>query len=100
MFGRHTDRTLEVGGSEALTFNELVLAIARVAGRRVRLLHIPVGAALAVTRSFESLRLPFPITSEQVAHVDEDLPADVTRAQELFAVPLASFEDHLRRDYA
>jgi uncharacterized protein YbjT (DUF2867 family) len=92
-------RTLEVGGRDALAFNDLVRTIARVRQRRVRLLHIPAAAALAATKMFESLELPFPITSEQIRHMDEDLPADNTEALSLFDVQLSGFEEHLRREY-
>jgi nucleoside-diphosphate-sugar epimerase len=93
------DHTLEVGGRDALTFNDLVHTIARVRKRRVRLLHVPAAAALAATRTFEALALPFPITTEQIRHMDEDLPANNAEALSLFDVKLSGFEEHLRRDY-
>jgi nucleoside-diphosphate-sugar epimerase len=99
LYAQVSDRTLEVGGRDALAFNDLVQTIARVRKRRVRLLHIPAAAALAATKIFEALELPFPITTEQIRHMDEDLPANNAEALSLFDVKLSGFEEHLRRDY-
>lgn len=94
-----TDQVIEVGGRDALPFDELLKIIARSRNKDRRLFHVPIMAVLPAIKTFEFLKIPLSVTSEQVAHLDEDLRVDMTKANSLFSVHLSSFEKRIREDY-
>jgi uncharacterized protein YbjT (DUF2867 family) len=91
------NRTFEVGGPDIVTWNELYLRIAKVLGKRRRLVHVPLGAARAGARLTE--RLPgAPLTADQVemlAGPDNVVSGD--DAVETFQIPLVPLDEQIRR---
>ncbi len=91
-------RTFELGGPEAVTWNELYARIARVLGVRRATWHLPVslvraGAALAE-------RLPFaPVTRDELTMLLEggDQVCDTAPAAEIFQVELVGLDEQIRR---
>lgn len=61
-----------VSGAEPVTFNELIDTTARLLGRRVRKLHVPLRPAVALLRTFERAHLRLPIRAEQIERLNED----------------------------
>ena len=60
------NRTFELGGPDQVTWNELYVRIARVLGKRRRLVHVPWSVARAGARLTE--RLPgAPLTTDQIS---------------------------------
>jgi len=88
-------QTVEVGGHDPITFNELVKTIGSVFNKQVRLCHLPATPLIGTVKFLEKLKLPLGITSEQICHLDEDLSVDMTRALSLYNVKLSPFEEHL-----
>jgi uncharacterized protein YbjT (DUF2867 family) len=90
--------TFELGGPDALTWNELYERIRRVLGKRRATLHMPVGlvrAGAAVTE-----RLPgAPITRDQLKMLIEggDQTCDTGPALTTFAVRPIGVDEQLRR---
>jgi len=85
-------QTYEVGGPEAVTMVELLDAIGRALGRRrVRKMHVPLGAMRPMARALH--RLPgFPVTPDQLLMLGEDSVCDARpffEAFELEPIPLA-----------
>jgi uncharacterized protein YbjT (DUF2867 family) len=91
------NRTFEIGGPDTVNWNELYLTIARVLGKRRRLLHVPVG--LARTGAQLTQRLPgAPLSVDQVAMLQgADNVVSNTDAVDTFQLALVPLEEQIRR---
>jgi uncharacterized protein YbjT (DUF2867 family) len=102
-FGRAVDlpaaanRTFELGGPDVVTWNELYSTIAKVLGKRRRLVHVPTG--LARTGAQLTQWAPgSPVTTDQIAMIEagDNIVTD-TDAVETFQLPLVALEEQIRR---
>ena len=73
-------RDYNVSGREPLTYNELIRTIARLLGRRVRLLHLPHRAAVNVLERTERWGLRLPLKAEQILRLNENKAFDWQQA--------------------
>ncbi len=91
------NRTFEIGGPDVVDWNELYLAIARVLGKRRRLVHVPFGVAR--TGAQLTQRLPgAPLTVDQVTMLQgTDNVVSGTDAVDTFQLPLVPLDEQLRR---
>jgi uncharacterized protein YbjT (DUF2867 family) len=91
------NRLFEVGGPDVLDWNELYRSIARVLGKRRRLVHVPLGVAAVGAKLIE--RVPgAPITADQVAMIGApDNVVTNSDAVDTFQLPLLPLEEQLRR---
>ncbi len=91
------NRTFEIGGPDVVDWNELYLAIARVLGKRRRLVHVPFGVARAGAQLTQ--RLPgAPLTVDQVTMLQgTDNVVSGTDAVDTFQLPLVPLDEQLRR---
>jgi nucleoside-diphosphate-sugar epimerase len=77
LFGGWINGIMEAGGQDRMTYNEMLDRIAQSAGRKkAKKIHLPRWPFLMGAKLLESLHLPSPISSEQIYHMDESLPAD------------------------
>jgi NADH dehydrogenase len=91
------NRTFELGGPDTLDWNELYFTIARVLGKRRRLLHVPFGLARAGARATQWIP-GAPLTTDQVAMLEgDDNVVSNTDAVDTFRLPLVPLEDQIRR---
>ncbi len=91
-------RVFELGGPDAVTWNELYARIQRVLGARRALVHLPVGLVRALAAAAE--RLPSPlVTRDELTMLLEggDQVCDMGPALELFEVDLISLDEQIRR---
>jgi NADH dehydrogenase len=90
-------RTFEIGGPDTVNWNELYQRIAKVLGKRRRLLHVPFG--LARTGAQLTQRLPgAPLSADQVAMLQgADNVVSNTDAVDTFQLPLVPLDEQLRR---
>jgi uncharacterized protein YbjT (DUF2867 family) len=91
------NRTFEVGGPEAVTWNEFWERLKRVLGVRRPSLHVPFGAMRAQAALTE--RLPgAPVTRDQLTMLalGDNVVTDPS-AVETFQLPLVPLDDQLRR---
>jgi uncharacterized protein YbjT (DUF2867 family) len=91
------NRTFELGGPDTVTWNELYLTIAKVLGKRRRLLNVPSG--LARTGALLTQWAPgAPLTTDQIAMIEagDNVAAD-TDAVATFQFPLVALEEQIRR---
>jgi NADH dehydrogenase len=72
--GAFDNRTVEIGGPERLTMQELLLKIRRSqSGREARVVHLPAGLIAGTVGMLESLLLPLlPFTAGQIASFVND----------------------------
>jgi NADH dehydrogenase len=69
------NRVHEVGGPEAMSFNELIRRVARARGHRALLVHVPLAIAGPLVQAMSLL--PFaPVTPDQLAMLGEDSVGD------------------------
>jgi NADH dehydrogenase len=91
------NRTFEIGGPDIVTWDELYLKIAKVLGKRRKLVHIPPG--LARTGAQLTQWAPgAPLTTDQIAMIEAgDNVASNTDAVVTFQLPLVPLEEQIRR---
>jgi NADH dehydrogenase len=91
------NRTFEIGGPDVVTWNELYLKIAKVLGKRRKLVHIPTG--LARTGAQLTQWVPgAPLTTDQIAMIEAgDNVASRSDAVDTFQLPLVPLEEQIRR---
>jgi NADH dehydrogenase len=92
-----TNRTFELGGPEALSWNEFWERLKRVLGVRRPSVHVPVGAMRLQATVTE--RLPgAPVTRDQLTMLElgDNVVTDPS-AVETFKLPLVPLDDQLRR---
>jgi NADH dehydrogenase len=91
------NRTFEIGGPEAVSWNELYARIGTVLGRRRALVHLPFGAARAGAR-LTQWAPGSPLTADQVRMLEAgDNVVTTPDAVETFGLPLVALDDQLRR---
>jgi uncharacterized protein YbjT (DUF2867 family) len=91
------NRTFEIGGPDAVTWNELYLRIASTLGKRRGLVHVPAGPARIGAKLTE--RLPgAPLSADQVTMLSgPDNVVSGTAAVDTFGLPLLPLDEQLRR---
>ncbi len=92
-----TGRVFEIGGPEAVTWNDFWSRLKRVLGTRRPSVHVPVGLLRAQATLVE--RLPgAPVTRDQLTMLElgDNVVTDPS-AVETFQLPLVSLDEQLRR---
>lgn len=93
--------TFELGGPNAVTYEEVVRALMQFIGTRKPIIHVPLTMLEVVIRSLGWLP-GFPLSQDQVAMlIEENVCTSVTRAYEMFQlpnVPFAISEEEIRKD--
>jgi uncharacterized protein YbjT (DUF2867 family) len=91
------NRTFELGGPEAVTWNELYERIARVLGKRRARLHLPVAFVRAGAAVAELLPHP-PVTRDQLTMLEAgDNVCDPGPARETFGLSVRPLDEQIRR---
>ncbi len=90
------NQIFEIGGSEALTYDELLNVVMRATGRRRLKFHLPLGLARPVVRLLEAVLPSPPVTSEQLVMLQEDNVCDNRRLIETFGITLLPLEAGIR----
>jgi uncharacterized protein YbjT (DUF2867 family) len=91
------NRTFEIGGPDIVTWNELYLKIAKVLGKRRRLVHVPTRLARAGAQ-LTQWAPGAPLTTDQIAMIEAgDNVVSRTDAVDTFQLPLVPLEEEIRR---
>jgi uncharacterized protein YbjT (DUF2867 family) len=91
------NRVFEIGGPDAVTWNELYLTIAKVLGKRRRLLHIPTSVARTGAQ-LTQWAPGAPVTTDQIAMIEAgDNVVSGTDAVDTFQLPLVPLQEQIRR---
>ncbi len=94
---RATNRTFELGGPDTVNWNELYMTIARVLGKRRRLVHVPFAVARVGAR-LTQWAPKAPLSTDQVAMLrGADNVVSNTDAVDTFQLPLLGLEEQIRR---
>jgi uncharacterized protein YbjT (DUF2867 family) len=96
--GAATDGTFELGGPDAVTWNEFWERLKHVRGIHRPSVHVPIG--LMKVNALVTERLPgnIPLTRDllKMLEAGDNVVTD-TRAAEIFALPLVALDEQLRR---
>jgi uncharacterized protein YbjT (DUF2867 family) len=87
----------EVGGPDAVTWDELYDRIKAVLGKRRAKLHLPFGLMRANAAVLEALPGPTPVTRDQVTMLEIENTCDIGPAVETFGVRPIGLDEQLRR---
>jgi NADH dehydrogenase len=92
------DRTFELGGPEALTWNEFWERLKRVRGIRRPSVHVPIGLMRLNALVTERLPGDIPLTRDllKMLEAGDNVVTD-TSAVEIFGLPLVALDEQLRR---
>jgi uncharacterized protein YbjT (DUF2867 family) len=92
-----TGRTFELGGPDAVSWNELFARIKRVLGARRATLHVPMPVMRAQAAVFELLPKPLVTRDDLKMLTALDHVADMRPALETFGLPLLPLDEQIRR---
>jgi uncharacterized protein YbjT (DUF2867 family) len=91
------NRVFEIGGPDVVDWNDLYRTIARVLGKRRRLVHVPFGLARTGARLTQWIP-GAPLTTDQVAMLEgADNVVSSSDAVDTFQLPLVPLEEQIRR---
>lgn len=90
-------RTFELGGPDAVSWNELFARIKRVLGARRATLHVPMPVMRAQAAVFELLPKPLVTRDDLKMLTALDHVADMRPALETFGLPLLPLDEQIRR---
>jgi len=91
-------REYDVGGPRPITLAELVHTSARALGRDARILPLPLAPAHTASRWARRLRLPFPVSPEQVLRLTESKAVDIGPAMRDLGFAPRSFESGIQAE--
>lgn len=82
---RAANQTLEIGGPEVLTMNEILQTMIEVMGKRARLVHMPVVFPKTAAGLIDLLPLPSkPVSSDALVFITMDAVADTSALLQAF----------------
>ena len=91
------NRAFEIGGPDVVDWNELYPRIAKVLGKRRRLVHVPTSLARAGARLTEWVPAA-PLTTDQIAMMEAgDNVVSDSDAVDTFQLPLVPLDEQIRR---
>jgi len=88
-------KTLYAAGKDAMPLKEMIGIIAGTRNKKAKLLQIPAKPVYWLLKLIEKTGIHPGISSEQVAHMSEDLSADMAETLALYPVAMRSFEEHM-----
>jgi NADH dehydrogenase len=94
------DQTFEIGGADAVTFNQLIEAFERHVGTKKRLLHLPLPLMFAVASVLVALLPAPPITPDQLINLGTDNVCDNEAIKQALAADPVGLEEALSAIYA
>jgi uncharacterized protein YbjT (DUF2867 family) len=95
-----TGRTYTVAGPQALSYNQVIDAVAAAVGRRVLKVHLPASPVVAALSRLESVGIKLPIKSEQVLRLEEDKVFEIADAVRDLGFSPRSFQEGVRLEVA
>jgi NADH dehydrogenase len=88
---------LYAAGKKAMSFQQLIQTIGRIMNKKARVLPIPAKPIHGMLKLLEKAGIHPGVSSEQVAHMSEDLTADMRKTLRLYPIQLKSLEEHLKK---
>ena len=92
------DKSYNIAGKYALTYNDVIDTIARQMNKRVWKIHVPSKPVVSLLRFFERTHIPFPIKAEQVLRLNENKDFSYAEAQKDFGFSPLAFEEGIEME--
>jgi predicted dehydrogenase/nucleoside-diphosphate-sugar epimerase len=89
-------KTYDIGGFDALEFNQFIKEILKALGKRKMCFHLPIPVALAMARALSLLMKNPPLTPDNVTGIQTVRHVDISAAQRDFGFAPRSFAQGLR----
>lgn len=89
-------RTLVVAGPEPLTFADMVRACAAAAGRRARILPVPIGPAVGAAQALSRLGIEPPVSAAMLRRFLETRSFDISAARKALGFSPRPFAEGVR----
>jgi len=93
--GTHDRQTVEVGGPEQLTYNELIDVISAALGKRRPRVHVPLWLMRPGARVLQSILSNPPVTTDQLAMLSKDNVAELDAVPRQFGFTPGRLADGL-----
>ncbi|MBD3348835.1 MAG: NAD(P)H-binding protein [Candidatus Eisenbacteria bacterium] len=91
-------KAYDVAGGEAVTYSEVIDTTARLLGRRVVRVHLPLGLSLALVRLYRKVAPNPQIHAEQVLRLNEDKAFSTEEIERDLGYDAVGFEEGMRRE--
>ncbi len=91
------NRVITLAGRQAVSYNRMCHMMAEIMHRKIILLHVPAGICILGLRILEALHVRFPISREQIYHIDTDLVCDMSDIYRETGIYGDSFADNLKK---
>lgn len=89
------NRTIELYGKDAMTYNQMCRLIAKAKGKRVVLFHVPVWMCELGLHVLDAFRIKFPVSEEQIYHIDTNLTGNMGNVYQEAGIQGDSFLNNL-----
>ena len=93
-------KTYDIGGFDALDFNQFIKEILKALGKKKMCFHLPIPVALAMARVLSLLMKNPPLTPDNVTGIQTVRHVDISAAQRDFQFAPRSFAQGLREIFA
>ena len=92
------NRSFDLGGPDAVTWDELYDGVARCLGKRRARVHVPISLARALAGVVEKVPADLPLSREAITMLEfEDNVCDIGPAVETFGVEPITLDEQIRR---
>jgi len=89
------DKIYDIGGPIPITYRDLLETVAKILGRRILFVHLPLGVAIALVRVLSAFKIS-PVSVEQVLRLTENKNVDIAPAKSDFGFEPTAFEKGLQ----
>ena len=90
------NQSIEMGGPYALSFNEIVDAVADALNKKVYKVHIPISMIKLSTRLMGMVLKKPPVSIDQVVMLEQGNVCDITRMRDIFGIEPVPFNEGIR----
>lgn len=97
LMANNWNRTIELYGRDAMTYNQMCYLIAKAMRKKVKLLHIPVWICVCGLRVLKAAHIRFPVSIEQIYHIDSDLAGVMDHVYQETGMEGDFFENNLKK---
>ena len=90
------NQAIEMGGPDAMTFNEIVDAVAEALNKKVYKIHIPLSMIKVFARLMGKILKKPPISIDQLIMMEMGNVCDTTRMKDIFGIKPTPFKEGIR----
>lgn len=90
------NQAVEVGGPDAVSFNDIVDAVAETLGKKVYKLHIPLSLVKIGAQAMGAVFTKPPVSIDQLKMMEMGNVCDISRMKEMFGIEPMPFKEGIR----